>query len=134
VTKSCSLLAAAGAHAKQGARFPTGLARRSWRPLVFVPTVDSAPADLLPLGFLAEFSVPARSQHQLTRLDFPFVRAGGVSHVSQRCCFFVLGRSCSLLYFASSDFRSQAMSFCVDCCRVKLVLFLSYRIKKLEVS
>jgi hypothetical protein len=90
VTKSCSLLAAAGAHAKQGARFPIGLARRSWRPLVFVPTVDSAPADLLPLGFLAEFSVPARSQHQLTRLDFPFVRAGGVSHVSQRCCFLFL--------------------------------------------
>jgi hypothetical protein len=68
VTKSCSLLAAAGAHAKQGARFPIGLA----------------------LGFLAEFSVPARSQHQLTRLDFPFVRAGGVSHVSQRCCFLFL--------------------------------------------
>jgi hypothetical protein len=61
---------------------PIGLARRSWRPLVFVPTVDSAPADLLPLGFLVEFSVPARSRHQLTWLDFPFVSAGGVLRVS----------------------------------------------------
>jgi hypothetical protein len=104
VTKSCSLLAAAGAHTKQGARFPIGLAHRSRRPLVFIPTVDSAPTNLLPLGFLVEFSVPARSRHQLTRLDFLFVRAGGVSRVSQRCCFFVLGRSCSLLYFASIDF------------------------------
>jgi hypothetical protein len=78
VTKSCSLLATAGAHAKQGARFPIGLARRSRRPLVFVPTVDSVPADLLPLGFLVEFSVPGRSRHQLTLLDFLFVRAGGV--------------------------------------------------------
>jgi hypothetical protein len=57
-------------------------------PLVFVPTVDSAPADLLPLGFLVEFSVPARSRHQLTRLNFPFVRAGDVLRVSQRCRFF----------------------------------------------
>jgi hypothetical protein len=88
VTKSCSLLTAAGAHAKQGARFPIGLVRRSRRPLVFVPTVDSAPADLLPLGFLVEFSIPARSRHQLTRLDFPFV--GGVLRVSQRYWFLFL--------------------------------------------
>jgi hypothetical protein len=45
-----------------------------------------------------------------------------------------VGQSCSLLYFASSDFRSQAISFCVvNYCRMKLVLFLSYRIKKLDV-
>jgi hypothetical protein len=47
--------------------------------------VDSAPADLLPLGFLVEFSIPARSRHQLTRLDFPFL--GGVLRVSQRYWF-----------------------------------------------